>query len=694
MHVKISSVASVLPDWYCPDEPGFNPPDSWTGARLRITVPVGADAQKDLDSARKYFTEKYPGAHLMLVPEYHITGAPDSINITGTDEQLLERYFSGIDLPEHVTAGQLTAYLKKYLPSASVFGIPGLTFEGVRAENVLSFETCEWDLTATGLTLITGRNEDWDGRSNGAGKSSMTTLPFLALFGRTFKEQKHDEWANEHNNLPARVTLKLKLSDNRALEIVRQRRPGLLRIWLDGDEITMGKPEATQNLIERLTGLTWEILTNSVYIGQHEIGSVFGTDKERKELFSRLLGLDRFLDAQDKLRKVCLRIQRSADSIENDISASESALSEARNGLSEIKAELKQAPRISDSDITKLESDIASLTAKYKACAEDLKNIEAEEENISRLIIKHESHVSSLTTRIQMIQKQLDSTRQARGRCIICGNIVSPDILAKYQKELRESISRTEEERKTARADTSAASESYTRWGLKRSNKRNEYNQLGESLNTKQNELNTAKSLHEARTRLKKTLEDKKKRIAMHARVLEIHRRAESATLDEKQFVETCIAAVGRNGLPAYLCASAAPQLNSAAAYYSQLFADGEIGVRFEMNGSDIDVNITNIHGGRNFRAQSVGEAGVAGSITAFAFREILVPVNLLICDEPSEGLDTVNSVMLAKGLRDVVDRFKHVVVISHNTNILGALEPDRHLEVIKTSGISRMVPV
>lgn len=692
--IKISSINSVLPSWYIPDAPNFTPPDNWKNARIRISVPVGADAQKDLAASRRRLEKQYPGAELILVPVFQDTQAPDTIDVTGTDEQLLQKYFDGISLPESVTSGQLTTYLKKYLPSTSLFGIPGLTFESVKAENVLSFETCEWDLTATGLTLVTGRNEDWDGRSNGAGKSSLTNLPFVALFGRTFKNQTHDGWANQNNNLTAKVTLNLKLADGRTLEIIRQRRPGLLRVFLNGSEVSMGKPEATQTLIERLTGLTWEILTNSVYIGQHEIGSVFGTDKERKELFSRLLGLDRFLDVQVTLRKASLRIQRAVDGIENDISASESALTEARNGLDEIEAELKSSPRISDKDLNVLETVISELAQKLETSAEELEVINTEEQSINADIHKQGARVSTLSTIIQMLQKQLNSTLQARGRCIICGNIVSPGVLAKYQKELRQSIAGEKKVLEEAEVTAKESRLAWTRWNLKRSKKRDESAPISEAKNIKQAELNKLKIQHEARAHLKKSLEDKEKRIAMHAHVLEIHRRAKTATLEEKQFIEICISAVGRDGLPSYLCATVAPQLNKAAAFYSQLFSDGEIGVRFVMSGSDIDTEITNLHGGKTFKDQSAGETGIAGSIAAFAFREILVPLNLLICDEPSEGLDAVNSVAFAAGLHGVTERFKHVVVISHNTNVLGILEPDRHLEVIKKNGISRVVPV
>jgi len=57
---------------------------------------------------------------------------------------------------------------------------------------------------------------------------------------------------------------------------------------------------------------------------------------------------------------------------------------------------------------------------------------------------------------------------------------------------------------------------------------------------------------------------------------------------------------------------------------------------------------------------------------------------NLLILDEPANGLDPVNAVAFAQGLNSVVERFGHVMVIAHSEQILGALEPDYRLECVK----------
>jgi DNA repair exonuclease SbcCD ATPase subunit len=175
-----------------------------------------------------------------------------------------------------------------------------------------------------------------------------------------------------------------------------------------------------------------------------------------------------------------------------------------------------------------------------------------------------------------------------------------------------------------------------------------------------------------------------------------VHERANLAWLEEVQFLETCVKVVGRDGLPAYLCSVVAPALNSAASKYSEIFSEGEIGIQFEISGGDIDVRVCNLHGGKSIKDQSAGEMRLAGLITALAFRDALVPHNLLVMDEPTEGLDASNARAFAQGLSSVIERFKHVIVISHSPYVLSELEPDRHWEVTKKDGIStlRELPV
>jgi DNA repair exonuclease SbcCD ATPase subunit len=690
MEIKIESIPSALPNWYDPRAPGFKKPKDWTCCRVRISIPVGINPTKDLADARIRLQARYPGALLHLVPEYTKSSGPtQSFKITGSDQDLLRTYFSTITLPSHVTIDQVITYVAKFIPSISVFGSSGLKFKSVIAENVLCFERCEIDLDMTGLTLVTGLNKDWNQHSNGAGKSSYTSLPFVALFGRTFKDQSHDEWACQLNDKTAKITLVVILADGRKLEVIRQRRPQLLRVFLDSTEVSMGRPEATQALIERMTNLTWEVLTNALYIGQSEIGSVFGTEKDRKELFSRLLGLERFLDAQAKLSKIALRIKRSAESIDTDIDMTVARIHENTSAITVLTESLKRVPQVSEKEVSRITGDLRNISIEIESKEKDLhKQILVRESQLIK-IRKLTGLIAESRTRISLLKIGIEESHAAKDRCHICGSKVNATVLKNFQDELANGI---ETEKKILSKHVFEESMFSKDIEILREQERKltiEINNLRSSESSLEGSLESLKSKQGDRDRLTQTIKHGKDRIKVLEKEKLIHEQAKQSTLEEKQFLDVCVNAVSRNGLPAYLCETVVPQLNQTAQHYSEVFADGEIGIQFAASNGDVDVNVCNLHGGKLTKDQSAGEMRIAAIITAFTFRDALLPLNLLIVDEPSEGLDPANALAFAKGLTQVLNRFEHVMVISHSSSILSALEPDRKVEVVKENGVS-----
>ena len=182
-----------------------------------------------------------------------------------------------------------------------------------------------------------------------------------------------------------------------------------------------------------------------------------------------------------------------------------------------------------------------------------------------------------------------------------------------------------------------------------------------------------------------------RERVQKNKTIAEVNKQALKFTLEDKQFLEICIESVGRNGLPAFLCSAIAPQLNKTITFYSEIFTEGEIAVRFRLENGDIELDIENQHGGQNLQDQSAGEMSIAARMVALTFRDVFVPLNLLVLDEPSEGLDSENSLNFARGLKQIQSRFDHIVIITHNAHILGALDPDHRIEVVKQNKNSKV---
>src|SRR5262249_20391699 len=108
-------------------------------------------------------------------------------------------------------------------------------------------------------------------------------------------------------------------------------------------------------------------------------------------------------------------------------------------------------------------------------------------------------------------------------------------------------------------------------------------------------------------------------------------------------------------------------------------------------NGEFVPV-VLNATGGEDIDAQSDGERALAGLIASFALREIAPRCNVLILDEPGNGLDPSSARQFAKALRELKAKFETIFVTSHNVHILQELQGENLIVVEKQNGVSRIV--
>jgi len=155
--------------------------------------------------------------------------------------------------------------------------------------------------------------------------------------------------------------------------------------------------------------------------------------------------------------------------------------------------------------------------------------------------------------------------------------------------------------------------------------------------------------------------------------------------------LEYCVQAFSRKGIPAFLNAQVCPQLNRAAEEYAEVFADKEIQVRFEVKDGEFEVEILNAHGGKTITDQSAGEKKMAAIIASFALRSIATPSNLLVLDEPGDGLDATNAKAFAVGLKKLKDRLGTVLLTTHNPYIVSELSGEETIIIEKKGGLSRV---
>jgi DNA repair exonuclease SbcCD ATPase subunit len=187
-------------------------------------------------------------------------------------------------------------------------------------------------------------------------------------------------------------------------------------------------------------------------------------------------------------------------------------------------------------------------------------------------------------------------------------------------------------------------------------------------------------------------LEKLRQRIVAEKRVIEEKKKKYDKFKRWYRVLEYAERVFARNGLPAFLNAQLCPELNQAAEYYADLFSQGEIQVRFAVDEEGrMDVQVVNVHGGELVEDQSEGEMKIASLITSFAVRTAAPKTNLLILDEPGDGLDPVSARAFSKGLREVVKKFGTILLTSHNPVILSELGDAKLVMVVKENKISRV---
>lgn len=702
---KLISENTGLPNWYDERWPGF-PTDKTAihaGDRVRIHVECRSSSEygRIIEEARLAAERRYPGTSIFVVPEF--TSGEDKntgeFALYDRDERKIAKYIEET-VPSDVKARQAEAYLNYQLRKVSDVRRDGshLYFQKAIAKNFLCFKKLEFDFKQEGLTVIQGVNRDARG-SNGSGKTStLQTIP-VALFGRTFKGQKYDAWARRNSHSSSSVKVWFKDSRGKQIVVKRGRRPVELRLTVNGVDESSGNKHtdkgATQELIEAVSGFTWETLANSVYIDQ-SITRAFlsGRDKARSDVLARFQNIERFEKALKLVRRDITGAKEKMIELSSDISAMKERVNECKYEIKEEENRSQTVYKELSNKFKQAEKDYAHAKQEHKD-----KQIESEQKK-KRLTNKlqltndkfsvQEKRLHQLETEKLDLANRIQRVNRLKDVCPMCLQPVRiirlRQMREKWQQRIKEIIHSSETlkariQKLRQRSDWLEAKHDHLVMELQQSNFRlKEKESRTDSL---YQQMREQKQKSNAADRLRKKLKDLRARKEIFKMYLQDLRQNRMPLLEysEKAF--------SRDGIPAFLNMQLAPVLNKSAEYYSELFTDKAIQVRFEVEEGDLVPRILNANGGEDITDQSKGEEAMAGLITSFTLRDIGTETNLLILDEPGEGLDPVNARQVAKAIPKLKGKFKTIFLITHNSAMLETLSSERIVTVTKQKGVS-----
>lgn len=687
----VEFVPTGMPGWYDPLVKGFKPPSDWSGSMIRIRVPIrSGDVYGNVITAARIEAErKYKGAEICVQSEFSEGNAVDGVPELGlTDkEQILSYCTQVLDAPHR---SEMVDYLLQKIVETGrgVRAGNGIIFGRGAGENFLCFDSLVVDYWKRGIVVVSSINKDWPGRSNGGGKTSVLDLLPVGLFGRTFKDQEADEWASRDSNKGAKDHLefaipRLESNGHTRVVIERTRRPAAIRLWIDGKPAETGNRISDMNKrIEAICGFSWDTFASTIYINDDEIRNfMFGTRKQRHEMLAKLLNLERFAAALEIVRQEARETRDLARVRQADATVVGARLDELK----------KMEPFLDDHGEQK-ELDDLKAALKKRRSAQCVVGEPVALNNCERILVELAQHAGELDSELRSVREGIKgwSVLKSKGKCWVCGGKIDPGKSESHLGELNQRYIELEKRIRTLHAKREKArQESYTI--------RVDYTHRLEE-RAKQDEQIRQIEIHILQLDL--VIDRRKSQRAQYTRDKDALIAKEKELLEEKHkhdvrvmFLENADKILSRDGLPAYLTRAACPRLNNAAEYFSDLFSDGHIKIRFSVEeDGDIGISILNPNGGAGMKDQSDGEGRMAFVIAAFALREIAPKCNILLLDEPGDGFDPANARAFAIGLRKLKDKYSSIFLTTHNPHILDELAGENQMVVEKENGRSRFV--
>lgn len=704
---KFSFVESKIPGWYDPTWPAFHLPTDTEGIHIRVhcECPSTGNYGHVIEAAREKAQRQYRGATIHVVTSNTASSAVASpLKFNDPDSVKIKRYVAET-VPDDLDERRLVAYLIGKLNKVTgvVRNVSGIEFLKATATNFLPFKSVECNFKNQGLVVVDAVNKDRPGSSNGGGKTSFLQLIPVALFGMTFKGQKHDKWSRRGEKRGATVSLLFRESRGRLTRVKRSRRPSTVKLVVEGTDQSSGlrsdSQTGTQGLIEQVSGYTWQTLANAVYIDP-SVANAFltGTKKERSNVLTKFQNLERFEKALALVKENSRQNSLNVTATEQQISELEFRIEHKHELIDELKSHIKKQRIFSEKVVT-------DAKEKYLAAKKHLANLDTSKlatwKTLLEVALKKASDKEEAVLHLKYEKSHIEQSAKAmlklsaHSTCPTCTQPLDLDHLQKALKsskgDLAAIITKYEDASKVYRGYRDISDSLTNKIGVLRAEQAHREAVADDRKYEWTSAENSAKqstsilSLQAAIRKHKKGIEFCKKQVGFA-------NKAVLSYMYMDKFYGYCLTAFSRSGIPAFLNGQLVPVLNREADYYSELFADGAIQVRFSVEDGEFDVNTLNASGGDRTEDQSTGEAAMAGLIASFAICHIAPKSNVLVLDEPGAGLDSSSIRRFARGLKEISKRFSTVYVTTHNQTLLAELGRERTITIEKKNGVSRVM--
>lgn len=321
-----------------------------------------------------------------------------------------------------------------------------INFKKVEIKNFLSIgkEMVEMNMV-DGLSIITGENKD-KSRSNGSGKSTIVESIYFALFGKTIRGLNKTDVINKKTKKDTEVVLEFSKGKVN-YKIIRKLKPSSLEFWVDSVDKTRDSIDNTQKDIEKVIGVSEDVIKNCVIMGINQTTPFMAQSKvEKRKFIEGIFDMNIFSEILKDARKDYNESLKELTSLEAKKSEKEKNLEIYREQSEKFEENKVQKIERIKEQIKEKQSQKKELESKIKPeTDDDLKTVGVNRKN---LIEKLDSlkidklHVPELELKnilweISNKKKQLNNLFTS-GVCPTCNREMSEDDEKHVQKHVDE----------------------------------------------------------------------------------------------------------------------------------------------------------------------------------------------------------------------------------------------------------------
>jgi DNA repair exonuclease SbcCD ATPase subunit len=599
-----------------------------------------------------------------------------------------------------------------------------MKFLSIRVQNFMSIRKLKLKLANRGIILMTGRNLDNpSSNSNGSGKSSLWDALIWALYGRVLRDDVGaDDVINERSTGGCAVTVRIKDDDGRVWTVFRSRgvksSPSLDLRCNDRDAGSAASA-ATQDKINNLLGTDFYTFASSILFGQDSLRFATLTDREKKTVLERLLGLDLYEKAYKLVcskisaQKMILELQKASwlhaleeiKELEAKLVDNEEKNRQERKQIKANLRTLKKSLREKKAEHERLQAEVEKgelREAKLLRLQNEKRDAQAEAARSKDLYEEYNEEEATL-------REHLHDVLHERGSlCPTCGQEMDREGRAKAKSELKTRLG-------ALRGKAEAMERRYRRhrkigarlkrrleksgWPNELAGLRADCSKAGASVSalrttfqyTKKNRPVSSQSIADLEEQIKKL---KSKATSDNEEITKAKRLYEKRKYWQQGFSPV--------GIRSFILDGVVPFLNERANHYASILTDGRIRIGFDTvtklkNGEykeKFAVKATNSDGSSIYGGNSAGERQRVDLCVALALKDLARSrsknnLDLMVFDEAFERLDEAGSERVITLLNEERKNFGSCFVISH-TDALKQYFTER-VEVVKEDGHTRL---